>query len=44
MLTDNPIASLILIVENDAAHAELLKMSLQKAPEEYRLKIVGTLI
>ena len=43
MLTDNPNASLILIVENDVAHAELLKMSLQNAAEEYRLNCVDTL-
>jgi len=39
MLTDNSNAPLILLVEDDASHAELMKASLQDAEEEYRLAI-----
>jgi len=43
MLTDNPKAPLILLVEDDDSHALLMKLSLQDAPEEYRLEIANTL-
>jgi signal transduction histidine kinase/HPt (histidine-containing phosphotransfer) domain-containing protein len=43
MLTDNPDAPLLLIVEDEDKHAELMKTSLQDAEEEYRLEIVGSL-
>ncbi len=43
MLTDNPTAPLILVVEDDPSHAELIKRSLEDAAEEYRLEIVGTI-
>ena len=43
MLTDNPNASLILIVEDDNSHALLIQRSFEDAPEEYRLERVGTL-
>jgi signal transduction histidine kinase len=43
MLTDTPNAPLILIVEDDDNHAELMKESLYEAAEEYRLKFAGTL-
>ena len=43
MLTDNLDAPLLLVVEDDDSHAELMKISLQYAPEEYRLEIAGTL-
>ncbi len=43
MLTDNPSAPLILVVEDDESHAELMKRSLQGAVEDYRLEMVGTL-
>lgn len=43
MLTDNRNVPLILVVEDDEAHAELMKESLQDAAEEYRLEIAGTL-
>lgn len=43
MLTDNPTAPLILVVEDDPSHAELIKRSLEDAAEEYRLEIVGTM-
>jgi signal transduction histidine kinase/AmiR/NasT family two-component response regulator/HPt (histidine-containing phosphotransfer) domain-containing protein len=43
MLTDNLDAPLLLIVEDEDNHAELMKISLQDAAEEYRLEIVGTL-
>ncbi|MDD2310640.1 MAG: response regulator [Desulfuromonadaceae bacterium] len=42
MLTDNPTAPLLLIVEDDANHAELIQRSFEEAPEEYRLEILGT--
>ena len=43
MLTDNRDAPLILLVEDDENHADLMKVSLQDAPEEYRLEIAITL-
>ncbi len=43
MLTDNPAAPLILIVESDTDSAVLMEVSLQDAAEAYRLEIVGTL-
>ncbi|MDD2273495.1 MAG: response regulator [Desulfuromonadaceae bacterium] len=43
MLTDNPAAPLILVVEDDPSHAELIKRSLEDAVEEYRLEIVETI-
>lgn len=43
MLTDNPNAPLVLLVEDDDSHAEQMKASLQDAEEEYRLEITGTL-
>lgn len=43
MLTDNTDAPLILIVEDNESHAELMKMALQDASEEYRLEIAVSL-
>ena len=43
MLTDNTAAPLILLVEDDKNHADLMELSLQNAPEEYRLEIAATL-
>ena len=43
MLTDNTDAPLILLVEDDKSHADLMELSLQNAPEEYRLEIAVTL-
>ena len=43
MLTQNPDAPLILIVEDDDSHAELIKRSFEDAEEAYRLEITGTL-
>jgi two-component system cell cycle response regulator len=43
MLTNNPNVPLMLLVEDDENHADLMKTSLQGAGEEYRLEIVGTL-
>ena len=43
MLTDNADAPLILLVEDDKSHADLMELSLQNAPEEYRLEIAVTL-
>ena len=43
MLTDNPNAPRILLVEDDDNHAALMKESLQNATEEYRLEIAGTM-
>ena len=43
MLTDNMDAPLILLVEDDKNHADLMRISLQDAPEEYRLEIAATL-
>ena len=43
MLTDNTDAPLILLVEDDKNHADLMELSLQNASEEYRLEIAVTL-
>ncbi|MEI6705062.1 MAG: ATP-binding protein, partial [Deltaproteobacteria bacterium] len=43
MLTDNPNAPLILLVEDNEKHAKLMKESFQAAEEEYRLEIADTL-
>src|SRR5664279_2360455 len=43
MLTDNPAAPLILIVEDDDSHAELIRRSFETSPEEYRLHTAGVL-
>jgi len=43
MLSDNPSTPLILVVEDDNSHAELLRRSIADAPEEYRLEIVGSI-
>jgi PAS domain S-box-containing protein len=42
MLTDNSTAPLILIVEDDVNHAELILRSFDDAAEEYRLEVVAT--
>ena len=43
MLTDNPAAPLILVVEDDNSHALLIQRSFEDAVDEYRLKRVATL-
>ena len=43
MLTQNPDATLILVVEDDESHAELIQRSFETAQEEYRLEIADTL-
>ncbi len=43
MLTDNSAAPLILIVEDDGNHAELILRSFDDAAEEYRLEVVSTI-
>lgn len=43
MLTNNLTAPLILIVEDDDQHAELIQRSFAADPEEYRLERVGTI-
>jgi len=43
MLTENPAAPLILLVEDDPGHAAAIQRSFQAAAEEYRLEIVDTL-
>ena len=43
MLTDNMDAPLILLVEDDKDHADLMSASLRNAPDEYRLEIAATL-
>jgi len=43
MLTDNPTAPLILVVEDDNSHALLIQRSFEDVPEEYRLERVGTI-
>jgi PAS domain S-box-containing protein len=43
MLTDNPTAPLILVVEDDDNHAELIQRSFDDGQDEYRLEFVGTL-
>lgn len=44
MLTQNPVAPLILVVEDDDNHAEMIQRSFEDAQEEYRLEIAGTLL
>jgi len=43
MLTDNPAAPLILLVEDDSSHAAAIQRSFQASPEYFRLEIVDTL-
>ena len=43
MLTDNPAVPMILVVEDDENHADLIRRSLGMALDEYRLERVGTL-
>ena len=43
MLTDNPAVPMILVVEDDENHADLIRRSLGRALDEYRLERVGTL-
>ncbi len=43
MLTDNSAAMLILVVEDDDSHAELVRRSFESLPEEYRLHVAGCL-
>ena len=42
-LTDNPAVPMILVVEAEDEHSALILRSFEDAPEEYRLKIVGTI-
>ncbi len=42
MLTDDTAAPLILVVEDDNNHAELIYRSFEEAPEQYRLEIAGS--
>lgn len=44
MLTGDPSAPLILVVEDDDSHAELIKRSFEDAEEYYRLEMAGTLL
>ena len=43
MLTNNPAAPLILLVEDDSDHVAAIQRSFQDAAENYRLEIVSTL-
>ena len=43
MLTDNPSAPMILVVEDDKDHAQLIQYSFENVTEEYCLKRVSTL-
>lgn len=43
MLTQNPDATLILVVEDDYNHAELIQRSFETAPEEYRMEFASSL-
>ena len=43
MLTDNPSAPLLLVVEDDDSHVFLIRHSLDDGIDDYRLLIVGTL-
>ncbi len=43
MLTDNVNAPLILIVEDDDSHVDVIRRSFKNSESEYRLRIVGTL-
>ena len=44
MLTDDPRAALILVVEDDDSHAELIRRSFQASPEVYRLAFAASLM
>ena len=44
MLTDNHAAPLIVVAEDNNSHAELIKLYLGDAAEEYRLEIAGSLL
>jgi PAS domain S-box-containing protein len=43
MLTENSAAPLILVVEDNHSHVELIRRSLGEAQEEYRLEIAGSI-
>jgi PAS domain S-box-containing protein len=43
MLTENPVAPLILLVEDDSSHVAAIQRSFQDAPENYRLESVDNL-
>jgi len=43
MLTDNPAAPLIVVVEDDNSHADLIRLSFENSQEEYRLERVVSL-
>lgn len=43
MLTEDPAAPLILLVEDDPGHAAAIQRSFQTSPDSYRLEIVATL-
>jgi two-component system cell cycle sensor histidine kinase/response regulator CckA len=43
MLTDNPAAPLILVIEDNSSHAGLIKRSFEDAAEKYRLECVVSL-
>lgn len=43
MLTDNPNVPLILVVEDDNNHVELIRRSFEETAEEYRLEIARTI-
>ena len=43
MLTDNPDAPLILVVEDDDNHTDLIQRSFANARDEFRLEVVGTI-
>ncbi|MBW4054457.1 MAG: response regulator [Proteobacteria bacterium] len=43
MVSDSNTAPLILVVEGNDQHAELIQRSIEEAAEEYRLEIVGTI-
>ncbi len=44
MLSDNPNAKLILVVEDDDSHAELIQRSFEHDRDEYRMEIAGSLL
>ena len=44
MLTDNPNAPLLLVVEDDSLHVNIIQRSFNKTKEEYRLEIAGSLL
>ena len=43
MLTENPAAPLILVVEDDDSHAELIQRSFEADQQEYRFAVVSSL-